>query len=185
LKFHKDMPQRDCVLFHTDDSRFVLYASKRGLPNSEGNIGLIVGRAGGNKAILDTYYGNRIFPEVWAVSGMEEWHLVTTTWLGYPNGTLRMYFDGNLVMERSYDPRFDNGLPLPVSIAVGIRPPEWVGALIEQADGTVLDVRPDSTLSIVDSGVEFRDLRLYRECLSLEQVLALAFASKSEELSSG
>jgi hypothetical protein len=83
-------------------------------------------------------------------------------------------------MERTYDPRYDSGHPLPTTIAIGMRPREWVGELIRQADGTIVDSRPETTLSVVESGVEFQDLRLYTTCLLQEQVQALALAGSPE-----
>jgi ABC-2 type transport system ATP-binding protein/lipopolysaccharide transport system ATP-binding protein len=180
LKFQKDVPQRGCVIFHTDDSRYVLYAARYQSPDSQRELRVIVGRAGGNRRVIDTYYGTGNFPEASALSGLGEWHLVTLTWYGYPSGVLRMYLDGNLAMERTYDPRYDSGHPLPTTIAIGMRPREWVGELIRQADGTIVDSRPETTLSIVDSGVEFQDLRLYTTCLLQEQVQALALAGSPE-----
>jgi len=181
LKFRSDIPPRDCVIFHTDDSRYVIYAAKYNAPGSRRELRVIVGRAGGNRRGIDAYYGTSNFPEVSAVSGLEEWHLIAMTWKGYPDGVLRLYLDGNLAMEMTYDPRYDNRHPLPTSIAIGMRPREWVGELIEQADGTILDSRPETILSIVDSGVEFQDLRLYPACLPQDQVLALAIAGRPEE----
>jgi hypothetical protein len=59
-------------------------------------------------------------------------------------------------------------------LAVGIRPPDWVGELVRNEDGTVEDARPDSLISAQQMQVEIKDLRLYRSALGAEELLGLS-----------
>jgi hypothetical protein len=59
------------VLFHTDDSRYVLYL--RLDVDSQGKVTgqSFVARAGGNRRVLDPFYGIAAFPEVAANLALE------------------------------------------------------------------------------------------------------------------
>jgi ABC-2 type transport system ATP-binding protein/lipopolysaccharide transport system ATP-binding protein len=186
LKIQSDRQFKDTVIFHTDDSRFVIYISSYYSIELERDIHAIVTRAGGNKRALDTFFGTTSFPEVSAALDFGEtsvgtsfptdiWNYVTMTWDGYPKGKLRLYIGRHLIGEREYDSRFDNGQPLPQTIALGTRPHEWAGELIEQEDGTLVDSKPENTLAMSESNVSIQDLRLYQQVLSqrdIEHIIA-------------
>lgn len=184
LRFRPLQPQRTAILFHSDDSRYVLYTE---VEAAEGDRPRrrIVARAGGNRRALETYYGRTSFPEVkadleapepgWPAFPYGEWHLVTMTWDGYPEGKVQLYLDDTLLGESEYDRRHDNHYRLPNQFAVGIRPPEWVGEMIQREDGSLVDLRPQATLTVSDSGQEIRGMRLYPHTLDradLEGILA-------------
>lgn len=177
LTFQSDLPYKDAVIFHTDDSRFVIYTGSYFSDEQEVEIPVIVTRAGGNRRVLDTFFGTTNFPELSTLLSVEDtsggipsskdtWHFIAMTWDGYPEGRLSLFVDGELIEERTYDSRFDNGHPLPKMIALGFRPPEWVGELIEQEDGTLVDSKPETTLAMSESNGLIRDLRLYQQALS-------------------
>lgn len=184
IKYNGDQPLRDCMIFHTDDSRYILYMGSYYDEVRQEKVYLLIARAGGNRQVIDTYFGTSSFSEISAALNPadesldfgltpDEWHLVTLTWNGYPDGNMRLYLDGSLVGERSYDHRYDDGRPLPTEFAIGMRPAAWLGELIEGEDGSLQDRRPDSTLPIQGSGVEIRGMRLYSHSLGVEDVLAL------------
>ena len=179
LKFIPNQKPRTAILFHSDDSRYVLYTSV-----DESNlikpIRSITARAGGNRRVLETYFGEARFPEVTVSldAGQQfdgafaygEWHMITMTWNGYPDGVVSLYLDDKLVGEMAYDRRYDNNYRLAENLAVGTRPPQWVGELIQREDGTLQDLRPQATLSVEDGGQQIKDVFLYRRCLSPEEV---------------
>lgn len=193
VQFKKEYMQRqpyhylDCVLFHTDDSRYVLYL--RLDVDSEGQVTgqSFVARAGGNRRVLDPFYGIAAFPEVTAnlalESGQEgtpiqpgEYHLLSMTWNGRAEGVVRLYLDGTLAGEHAYDDRYNDNRSQPRSIAIGMRPPSWAGEIVEEEDGTVFDSRPVSNMSIEEGGLEMRDTRLHARALSQPELLALYHA---------
>ena len=121
--------------------------------------------AGGNRRVIDTYYGSSDFPEVGIAIEQEPfsktyllendtWYLVVMSWKGYPNGIVSLYLNGELIGEKAYDPRYDRGDNLPTSIAIGLRPDSWTGELVIQEDGTTSELRPNSTMWIGEGGVE-------------------------------
>ena len=180
----------DCVLFHTDDSRYVLYL-RLDVDNEWRVLGhSFVARAGGNRRVLDAFYGNAIFPEVAASLALEdghegvavqpgESHLLSMTWNGSPDGVLQLYLDGALVGEHTYDERYNDSRSQPRSFSVGMRPPSWAGEIIEEEDGTVYDSRPASNMSVEEGGLEMRDARLYTRALSQAEIQVL-FQAGSE-----
>ncbi len=177
-------PAQDSVVFHTDDSRFVLYTNVTYSPMQGRYVRRINARAGGNKRVYDTFFGGNVFPEVHFVFddvqaggepfSIQDWHQVTMTWLGYPEGAVRLYIDGKLIRERAYDSQYDNGSSLPVNIAIGMRPSIWTGELIYMEDGSVIESRPYTTMSIINSGWQIVGLRLYLRSLSEEEIRELA-----------
>jgi hypothetical protein len=178
------IPYLDCVFFHTDDSRYVLYLRLDADDSGQITGQSIVARAGGNRRILDPYFGSGIFPEVSANLALYpgqvgtpisagDYHLVSMSWEGQPEGKLCMYLDGELVGEHAYDDRYNDKRSQARSIAIGMRPPNWAGEIIEEEDGTVFDSRPASSMSIEEGGVELRDTRLYPRALSDPEMLAL------------
>jgi hypothetical protein len=131
-----------------------------------------VARAGGNRRVIDTFFGYSTFPEMSVAldldeSGlgvpfsMDEWRLVSMVWRGMPAGRLSLLIDGLVVAEREYDARFDDGRPMAVELAAGVRPENWVGEIKLNEDGTIVDARPDQC-AVSDSNVEIRGMRLYQ-----------------------
>lgn len=184
LKFPADRRVRDCALFHTDDSRYILYIGTYFSESQQDEFNVLVARAGGNRRATDTFYGTTVFPEVsttltsdgrvpGAVIRPGAWHQVSMTWSGYPQGGLRLYFDGLPVGKFMYDRRYDDGRSLPTQVAIGMRPGAWQGELIEEADGSLVDSRPASSLELADSGLQARELRFYPYALTDEEVLEL------------
>jgi ABC-2 type transport system ATP-binding protein len=185
MKFDSLKEYRDAILFHTDDSRFVLYVGSYFSEDLAQDVRVLIGRAGGNRRVIDTFYGSSSFPEVSVslnqdlvlpdgIFQEDQWYHVCMTWQGWPEGKLSLYIGGVLIGERDYDRRFDNGRPLADAFAVGMRPPEWEGEIIQDEDGTVTDIRPESCLSVSDSSIEIRDVQLYNSALYPEDVQALA-----------
>ena len=179
LRFDPDQKPQTAILFHSDDSRYVLYTSVAD-DNLKRPTRILTARAGGNRRVMETYFGAARFPEV-AVSLDDEsqlekpfsygqWHMVTMTWDGFPDGTVRLYLDAELVGEMTYDRRYDNNYRLAEEFAVGARPPQWVGELIQRDDGTVEDLRPQATLSVEAGGQQIKGVYLYRQCLSPDAI---------------
>jgi ABC-2 type transport system ATP-binding protein/lipopolysaccharide transport system ATP-binding protein len=184
LMFPAGRRVRDCAIFHTDDSRYILYIGTYFAETEQQEFNILVARAGGNRRAMDTFYGSSGFPEVSTTLSPEntspgiaphpgEWHHVTMTWAGYPQGSLRLYLNGVLVNKISYDRRYSDGRNLPSQIAVGMRPASWEGEIIENEDGSRQEFRPESTLDVADSGLEVRDLRLYPYTLTDEEILEI------------
>jgi hypothetical protein len=180
-------PYLDCVLFHTDDSRYVLYLKLEVDENLKVTGHSFVARAGGNRRILDPYFGSAVFPEVAANLALEageegtpiqpgEFHLLGMTWKGQPAGVVRLYLDGKLAGEHPYDERYNDNRSQPRSIAIGMRPPGWAGEIVEEEDGTVYDSRPASNMSIEEGGLEMHDTRLYSRALSETELFDLYHA---------
>jgi hypothetical protein len=166
-----------------------------GLPNPR-----LTARAGGNRRVIDTFYGDAKFPEIPArfvrVHGenrdseehgdgeehpsisFNEWHLLCMTWNGYPEGRVRLYMDGEYLGETVYDRRHDNRYRLASQIAVGYRPREWLGELVQDEDGTLVDLRPEATSSVANSGVELHGVRLYQRTLTTQEIEQLVSSAK-------
>lgn len=188
LKLAPDVPQEMCVLFHTDDSRYVLYIDVE----RDRSARWLAARAGGNRKAFDPSTGRSLFPEVTApvlpsASGkgmpaspgmpVDEWRRVTLTWEGFPRGVLRLYLGAQLAGEKAYDRRHDDGHPLPAQLAVGFRPAQWTGELVQREDGVLVNDSPPSLLAIPREGVELADMRLYPRALSPEEISSLASGS--------
>jgi hypothetical protein len=185
LRVEPGQPEAPCAVFHTDDSRYVLYFTQE--PGREEGYRL-VGRAGGNRKAFDPALGRSRFPEVSVPVGSArlpegEWLLVTLTWDGYPRGSMRLYLGAEAAGERLYDRRHDNGEGLASLLSVGMRPAYWSGELAQQEDGTLADLRP-GTLMAVPPGIELRDLRLYPRALDPAEIDTLARETHPEGLRS-
>jgi ABC-2 type transport system ATP-binding protein/lipopolysaccharide transport system ATP-binding protein len=188
LCFNQDQDQNTAIIFHSDDSRYVLYADMSRESDPENPPRRITARAGGNRKALDPFLGQAAFPEVVLYldgklkTGPDfpfgEWHLITMTWSGYPEGILQLYLDGILVGETRYTRHHDNAYRLAIQVAVGIRPPEWVGELIQREDGTVAELHPQATNTITGSGKEIRDVRLYRKALKPDEIQSIIVENK-------
>jgi ABC-type polysaccharide/polyol phosphate transport system ATPase subunit len=190
VQFKEEHAQRqpyhylDCVLFHTDDSRYVLYLRLDIDKEVQVTGQSFVARAGGNQRILDPFYGNAVFPEVAASVALEEdqegtpiqpgeFHLLCMTWNGRPEGVVRLYLDGVQSGEHAYNEHYNDNRSQPRSIAIGMRPPSWAGEIIVEEDGTVYDSRPASNMSVEEGGLEMRGTRLYAHCLSQTEIQSL------------
>lgn len=194
LKILSESSPKDAVIFHTDDSRYVLYVSLHYSNTQKRYIRKLVARAGGNRRVIDTYYGTSDFPEVGIIIEEEDvhkkyilakdkWCLVTATWSGYPEGKLHLYIDGDHIGEKAYDSRYDRGDNLPGSISIGLRPSAWTGEIVDQENGETQELRPSSLMWIGEGGVEIADLRLYPRPLSREEILEIADSELSLEAS--
>lgn len=192
VKFLPDHSRRDHLIFSTDDSRYVLFVDTY---SSSGRSILRIGaRAGGNRRVVDSGYAGGNFPEAsiiidnngnladyglstpWYASvpfPEDEWHHVTMTWQGYPDGTVRIYLDETLIGEKPFDTRYDDGRPLATSLAVGARPNNWQGERIQNADGSTYSLEPSTTMQLADGGIEIQGLRLYTQAIPSEQVSQL------------
>lgn len=194
LKIHPQEKEDEAVIFHTDDSRYVL---RLGLQSSEKTgkyISILVARAGGNRRVLNTYYGTSSFPEVSTYKVQEksgtgypfppkEWHLVTMTWDGYPIGKVRLYIDENMIGEHEYNSNYDDGRNLPRNISIGFRPSDWAGELVLGQSGMITDSRPTSTMSTDQAGVEIRDMRLYQRALQQQEIQRIIEQNKHKLIS--
>jgi ABC-type polysaccharide/polyol phosphate transport system ATPase subunit len=181
VKLDSQRQFKDAVIFHSDDSRYIIYMGSYFSSEMQQDVLTLNARAGGNRRAIDPYYGSASYPELSAtlsttrnrmgtLFSQDEWHFVAMTWEGYPQGRLILYIDGQFIGERSYDGRHDNGQPLPKSVAVGMRPQHWVGEILERKDGTKVELRPETTLSIDDSNIEVRDVRLYQAFLTEAEI---------------
>jgi ABC-2 type transport system ATP-binding protein len=184
IKFEDEPPGQFGVIAHTDDSRYVAYVTPYYAPQLGRHIHQIAVRAGGNRRVFDTFYGTSEFPEAYILldggtskHGISlaagQWHLLAATWDGYPYGMVRLYVNGQLVDEKAYDPRYDRGDALARWIAIGFRPAEWSGEMVTHEDGSVVENRPASILPITESGIEIRDVRLYRRLMSEDDIRSL------------
>jgi hypothetical protein len=88
------------------------------------------------------------------------------TWNGYPSGKLQLFINGALAGEKEYDSRYDRGDALPAWIAVGLRPPAWIGEIVQDEGGQRQEIRPDSLMAVEAAGLTISDLRIYRRALS-------------------
>lgn len=182
-------PYVDCIFFHTDDSRFVLYLRLDITNDGQITGQSIVARAGGNRRVLDPYFSTAIFPEVSSslavLDGQEgdpvqagEYHHICMTWSGQPQGAVRLYVDGELKGEAVYDDRYNDKRSQARSLSLGMRPPSWAGEVIVEEDGTVFDSRPASSMSIEEGGLEMFDTRLYLRQLNQAEIHALYHAGR-------
>lgn len=180
-------PAKEAVIAHTDDSRFVLYISLRYSTPLQKYIRCLTARAGGNQraaanqASLFSQEGETGFPEVsfplenladtLPDSNPERLHLLTgMTWNGYPSGKLQLFINGALAGEKEYDSRYDRGDALPAWIAVGLRPPAWIGEIVRGEGGQRQEIRPDSLMAADLAGLTISELRLYRRALSAGEI---------------
>jgi ABC-type polysaccharide/polyol phosphate transport system ATPase subunit len=184
--FSTHTPGSTGILFHTEDSRFVVYSQAVMDVNTGGKTFQITARAGGNRRASaaqarpdsTTAEFQEGFPEVvyqhpYQSTNLEQWLHVALTWDGFPQGQLRFYVNGRLAAEFAYRPEHNDDQPLPRQLAIGMRPLNWPGERVRQPDGTFVDLRPGSTMSVSDAGIELRDIRLYRKPLQAEKIQAL------------
>jgi ABC-type polysaccharide/polyol phosphate transport system ATPase subunit len=167
---------RTAVLFHTDDSRFVLYTQIQVDRETSRPYYKITARAGGNQRAPDYKTGS--FPEISTNVFMDEttierWIHLTMTWKGYPEGKLRLFLDGKLIGEREYSKIYNDDQPLPTDLSVGMRPLTWPGERILEPDGNYTFRRPDSRSSIYDAQLDLKTVRIYKKQLSPEAIEAI------------
>ena len=161
------------ILFHSDDSRFVLYTQVSIDPETYQPYYQLTARAGGNQRAPDAINGS--FPEVTTPFFLKEtlikqWVQIAMTWDGYPEGSLRLYLDGKFVGNKEYSSIYSNDQPSPRSFSVGMRPLSWSGERVLQKDGTYLILHPESTNSIFDAQLSLRNVQLYKEPLTAEAI---------------
>jgi len=194
MKFQADHPVGDHVIFHTDDSRYILYVDTYYSQGAARTIVRIAARAGGNQRFVDSGFQRGNFPEASIIVDNDgtlqdygkntpwyspapfpagEWHHVAMTWQGYPEGTVRIYLDAVLMGEKVYGSGYDNGAPLPASIAIGFRPADWPGEMVMGAGGMIMEMVPKSAMRLSDGGIGIMDLRLYKEAVPGELLVNL------------
>jgi ABC-type polysaccharide/polyol phosphate transport system ATPase subunit len=184
VRFREDHPGRLCAIFHTDDSRYVLYVDTQSVPLQNKRVRRIIARAGGNRKVLHKQTGSFTFPEISAsidtISNPKDgdWHLLAMNWQGYPEGKVTFYLDGNLIGEAIYDSRNDDGRPMAEYLAVGMRPSSWTGDYKRSDDGYMVESRPETTMSIAEGGVEIQDMRLYKKALSADEIQTILTAGQ-------
>ena len=161
------------ILFHSDDSRYVLYTQVSIDPETYQPYYQLTARAGGNQRAPDAINGT--FPEVSIPfflkdTLIEQWVQIAMTWDGYPEGSLSLYLDGKFVGYKEYSSIYNNDQPLPKSFSVGMRPLSWSGERVLQKDGTYLILHPESTNSIFDAQLSLKNVQLYKEPLTAEVI---------------
>lgn len=178
FKMNKLTPGIIAMLFHSDDSRFVLYVQLNLEEHTGQVVAQIIARAGGNRQALDIFRGKAAYPEISASIPARElhaerWNFAVMTWEGYPHGRLRLYVNGATAGEQDYDSRHNDMRPPPSLLALGMRPLNWSGELVEKEDGTIADLRPGSMMAVAEAGIDVCDIRLFQQPLSPEAVAGL------------
>ena len=175
LKVSRNNRVGSAVLFHTDDSRFVLYTQILIEPESSKTYYEFTARAGGNqKAMVG---GTKKFPEVSTrfimnEESIDQWVHLAMTWEGYPEGRLQFYLNGDLVGEQEYSEKFNDDQPLPSALSVGMRPLTWPGERVQEADGSFTFRRPDSKSSIYDTQLDLNSVYLFKRKLESEEIFS-------------
>jgi ABC-type polysaccharide/polyol phosphate transport system ATPase subunit len=164
------------VIFHTDDSRFVLYTQIQVDRLTSKPYYQFTGRAGGNQRAPDHQTGK--FPEVSTNLFMEEntieqWVHLAMTWKGFPEGKLHLFLDGKPIGEHSYSKVYNDDQPMPTDLSVGMRPLTWSGERVLAADGSYTFRRPESKNSIYDAQLELQNIHIYKNKLTPEAISAL------------
>lgn len=102
IKFDKGYGS-DAVIWHTDDSNYVLYYDE----SSDGAERRLMARAGdgnGRPAVysFDQHFGKNYYAGRKNTFTTGEWHQVAMTWEGSPIGTIKIYVDGQLMSTSQY-----------------------------------------------------------------------------------
>jgi ABC-type polysaccharide/polyol phosphate transport system ATPase subunit len=173
VKLNRNNRVGTAVLFHTDDSRYVLYTQILVDRETFQPYYQITARGGGNQRAPDLKTGT--FPEVSThlfldETNIEQWLHLAMTWEGFPEGKLRLFLDGKIIGERKYSSKYNDGQPLPKNLSIGMRPLTWSGERILQTDGTYIYRRPDSTNSVFDAQLSLNAVRLYGKALTPEAI---------------
>jgi hypothetical protein len=186
--------RRDHSIFHTSDSRFVLYFDTYFSSSWQVEISRFVARGGGTHRAVDSGYANGNFPEASIIVDNDgslreygantdwydpapfpegEWHLVTMTWEGYPQGVVKIFLDGNLIGQKPYDERYNDQRPLADTIAIGFRPAEWLGEVYVSGDQVEYEYVPNTPMALWDGGIHVFDVRLYQRSLNRDEIQAI------------
>lgn len=194
MKFDPDRQRRDHLVFSTDDSRYVLFVDTYRSQSAQRSILRIGARAGGNRRVVDSRYKGGNFPEASIIIDndgalanygkatpcyasvpfpMGQWQHVAMTWQGVPEGTVRIYLNGQLIGEKPYDDRYDDGRKPATSMAVGQRPRKWTGELTLLPTGNTVESVPKTTMQLAAGSIEIQDLRLYRAWTPTSQMTQL------------
>jgi hypothetical protein len=187
-----DHARRDHVIFHTSDSRFILYVDTYFSGGMQREIFRVVARAGGTHRAVDSGYANGNFPEASIIVDNDgslvsykhewyspapfpegEWHLVTMAWNGYPQGEVKIFLDGNLLGKKSYDERYNDDRPLADSIAIGFRPSEWIGEIYVSGEQQGSQLVPSTSMALWEGGIQVSDLRLYNRPLNRDEIVSI------------
>ncbi|MBU1855249.1 MAG: hypothetical protein KKF89_05990, partial [Nanoarchaeota archaeon] len=89
----------DAVIWHTDDSKYVMYydrGSRNGYKAIKGRVGQESNEPNFKFDLQDTPTNE---PNTWLNTG---WHFIAMTWNGSPTGTSKLYVDGELKDTKSY-----------------------------------------------------------------------------------
>ena len=172
------------VVLQTDDGRIALLASTVWSSERQGVIGRVVTTVGGNREGLDNLGGKGSWLEASILLDTQgqsrakvadtsrqsaiafagyEWHLVSMTWWGYPEGGIRLYVDGTLIGEKFYTGQTNDSRPLFSLFSVGFKPSSWI-----EVDGELQDrVTPPCSLPVFSENrsIQVKDLRVYRRVL--------------------
>lgn len=176
VRFSQHATSRAAMLFHTDDSRFVVYVQELVDPGSKQDYYQITARAGGNRRGPDPESGT--FPEISAHYYPEnrllnEWVHLVLTWDGEPEGKMRLFMNGHKVGERTYGPEFNDNRDPASRLALGIRPPIWRGERVLQEDGSYKELPVPPPLPAEEMGLEIRLAHLYRKMLPEAEIQGL------------
>ncbi|NQU98645.1 hypothetical protein HQ533_04205 [Candidatus Woesearchaeota archaeon] len=90
---------RDAVVWHTDDSMYVMYydkGSRDGYKAIKGRVGQVSPEPRYKFDLRDTPENE---PNTWEGTG---WHFVAMTWKGSPSGIAKLFIDGELKDTRTY-----------------------------------------------------------------------------------
>jgi hypothetical protein len=186
--------RQDHSIFHTSDSRFVLYFDTYFSSSWQVEISRFVARGGGTHRAVDSGYAAGNFPEASIIIDNDgnlreygastnwyspapfpegEWHLVTMTWDGYPLGVVKIFLDGNLIGEKPYDERYNDERPLADSIAIGFRPAGWPGEIYVAGNQEGYESVPSTGMALWNGGIQIFDLRLYQRPLNRQEILTI------------
>jgi len=184
--------RRDHSIFHTSDSRVVLYVDTYFSQGMQQEIFRFVARAGGTHRAVDSGYAPGNFPEASIIVDNDgslssyrhewyspvpfpegEWHLVTMTWDGYPQGVVKIFLDGTFIGQKPYDERYNDERPLADSIAIGYRPAEWLGEIFVGENQEVYESVPSTHMDLREGGIQIFDLRLYQRPLNQAEIIEI------------
>ncbi len=186
--------RRDHSIFHTSDSRFVLYFDTYFSSSWQVEISRFAARGGGTHRAVDSGYVMGNFPEASIIIDNDgtlseygantdwysstsfhegDWHLVTMTWDGYPEGVVKIFLDGDLIGKKPYDERYNDDRPLADSIAIGFRPAGWLGEVVVTEDQQEFEIVPNTPMALGDGGIQVFDLRLYQSALTQDEIFSI------------
>lgn len=192
IRLDPETRSHDSIIWHTNDSRFVLMVDSYRSASLNTNVTRILARAGGNQRFVDSAYAGGNFPEASIIVNNDqslteyeqkdgwyrprlvplgEWHKVTMTWEGFPTGTVTIYLDGEEVASKEYDSRYDDDRGLASSYVTSGVPRDWSPQTWKTVGGTTTFLTPLEETMDAGSGVEYRNLQLYNSVLSPDELL--------------